>query len=117
MTNNQSEQPLPPKSCSIDRLVTMDQDIKKVIDGKKVATRRSGVYAHIGEVMKLGDHQFVIEHIYPQRLGDMTNQDAQQEGYENLEDYKNFILSIHPGMKWSPKMKVWVHQYKPVHTS
>jgi len=117
MSNKLNDHSLPPKSCSIDQLVTIEQDIQKVIDGKKVTTRRSGIYADIGEVMSLGEHQFIIEHIYSQRLGDMTNEDAQQEGYKDLEDYKKFILSIHPGMKWSPKMKVWVHQYEPVQTT
>ncbi len=42
---------LPPKSCSIERLVTMKEDVEKVIKGQKTATRRNGRYADVGEVM------------------------------------------------------------------
>ena len=104
---------IPKKTCSIDKLVTIPADVDKVIDGQKTATRRNGVYADIGEVMELKGHQFQVERIYPQYLGDMTDSDAQKEGHQDLEAYKQSILDIHPGMKWVPKMKVWVHEYTP----
>lgn len=103
---------LPPKTCTIEQLVTVPEDVEKVIRGKKTATRRSGRYADIGEVMDLNGHEFVVTDIYPEQLADMTDLDARKEGYESLDAYQNFILTLHPGMKWIPKMKVWVHEYK-----
>lgn len=104
---------LPPKTCTIEKLVTIPADIDKVVDGQKTATRRNGIYADIGEVMKLKDKQFIVERIYQQKLGEVTETDARQEGYQSLEAYKQSILSMHPGMKWVPNMKVWVHEYAP----
>lgn len=104
---------LPPKSCTIEKLVTIPADIDKVLSGQKTATRRNGIYADIGEVMELKNKKFVVERIYPQKLGEVTEADARQEGYESLDDYKQSILSIHPGMKWAPNMRVWVHEYAP----
>lgn len=114
MNANNKDGALPKKSCSIEKLVTIPEDVEKVIGGRKTTTRRNGVYANIGEIMQLKNHQFRVEHIYPQYLGDMTDTDAQQEGYKNLEAYKQAILNIHPGMRWAPKMKVWVHEYAPL---
>nr|WP_239544288.1 ASCH domain-containing protein [Virgibacillus halotolerans] len=94
-------------------MVTIPADIDKVVDGQKTATRRNGIYADIGEVMKLKDKQFIVERIYQQKLGEVTESDARQEGYQSLEAYKQSILSMHPGMKWVPNMKVWVHEYAP----
>src|SRR5699024_6680608 len=93
----------PKKTHSIDKLVTITEDIEKVINGKKTATKRNGVYADIGEVMELKGKKFKINQIYPQYLGDLTDEDAQQEGYQDLQAYKQSILAIHPGMRWAPK--------------
>jgi N4-acetylcytidine amidohydrolase len=113
MTQNDN-QTLPPKSCSVERLVTMEEDVKKVLAGEKTATRRNGRYADPGEIMTLEGHQFVVDKIYSQSLGELTDEDARREGFNNVEEYKQSILSIHPGMPWLPQMRVWVHEFSPV---
>lgn len=112
MANIENSNTLPPKSCSIDKLVTKEDDVKKVIAGIKTATRRNRRYADVGEIMTLDEHQFVVNHVYSQSLGEVTEENAIQEGYENLDQYKESILSLHPGMRWVPKMKVWVHEFQ-----
>lgn len=105
---------LPPKTCSIERLVTMESDVKKVLAGEKTATRRNGRYADPGEIMTLEGKQFVIERVYSQSLGELTDEDARREGYPTVEEYKQSILAYHPGMPWLPQMRVWVHEFRPV---
>ncbi|MED3624968.1 ASCH domain-containing protein [Neobacillus thermocopriae] len=105
---------LPPKTCTIDRLITLEEDIKKVLAGKKTATRRNGRYADPGEIMTLEGRKFVVEKVYSQSLGELTDEDARSEGYESLEEYKQSILSLHPGMPWLPQMRVWVHEFRPL---
>lgn len=112
MTNNNQE--LPPKTCTIDRLVTVKEDVEKVIQGQKTATRRNARYADIGEIMELGHDKFIVERVYRQTLGELTDEHAKQEGYDSLEAYKESILSLHPGMPWVPSMKVWVHEFTRV---
>ena len=115
MTNHDAEnQTLPPKTCTIELLVTKEDDVDKVLEGKKTATRRNGRYADIGEVMVLKDKKFVVERVYSQPLGDLTDDHAKQEGFSTVEEYKNAILSYHPGMPWLPSMRVWVHEFSPV---
>ena len=105
---------LPPKKGTVDQLVTIERDVQKVLEGKKQATRRNGRYADVGEIMTLKRQSFKIHKVYQQELGDMTDHDAMLEGYASLDDYIKAILDIHPGMRWVPKMKVWVHEYKAV---
>ncbi len=105
---------LPPKTCTIERLITVQADIDKVLTGSKTATRRNGRYADVGEIMTLQDHQYVVEKVYSQSLGELTDEHARQEGYPNVEEYKQSILSFHPGMPWLPQMRVWVHEFSPV---
>jgi len=112
MTNVQQNNELPPKTCSVEKLVTLKEDIQKVLEGKKTATRRNGRYADVGEVMTLEGQDFVVERVYSQSLGELTDENARQEGFDSLEDYKQSILSIHPGMPWVPQMRVWVHEFR-----
>lgn len=102
---------LPPKTCSIEKLVTNKKDVEKVLAGKKSAARRNGRYADVGEIMLLNGQKFTIEKVYPQTLGELTDEHAQQEGFDSVDDYKQSILSFHPGMPWLPEMKVWVHEF------
>jgi hypothetical protein len=103
----------PPKTCTVERLVTNGSDVEKVLAGRKTAVRRNGRYADIGEKLFLKGQEFIVEKVYRQSLGEMTENHAYQEGYESLEEYKNFILSFHNGMKWLPSMMVWVHEFRP----
>lgn len=114
MSNHEAQNELPPKTCTIDRLVTMPDDVNKVIKGSKTATRRNGRYADVGEIMVLQDKKFVVERVYSQSLGELTDENARQEGYATVEEYKQSILSYHPGMPWLPQMRVWVHEFRLV---
>ncbi|MBU9711854.1 ASCH domain-containing protein [Evansella tamaricis] len=95
-------------------MITKPEDIKKVLAGTKTATRRNGRYADLGEIMVLEGKCFKVERVYRQTLGELTDEIAVQEGYGSVEEYKNAILSIHPGMPWKPQMKVWTHEFKVV---
>jgi hypothetical protein len=114
MENLNKNSALPPKTCTIDLLITKQPDIDKVIAGKKTATRRNGRYADIGEVMTLHGHDYVVHQVYRQSLGELSDEHARQEGHNNVEEYKQSILSFHPGMPWLPHMQVWVHEFRPV---
>ncbi|MEH7374135.1 MULTISPECIES: ASCH domain-containing protein [Bacillaceae] len=114
MTTQNENNTLPPKTCSVERLVTLEGDVKKVLSGEKTATRRNGRYADPGEIMTLEGRDFVVDRVYSQSLGELTDDDARREGFENVEAYKQSILSIHPGMPWLPQMRVWVHEFSPV---
>jgi N4-acetylcytidine amidohydrolase len=109
-----NKQELPPKTCSIERLVTKEEDVELVIQGKKTATRRNGRYADEGEIMELKGKKYIVDKVYSQALGELTDEHAKQEGFQTVEEYKETILSYHPGMPWHPKMRVWVHEFSPV---
>lgn len=114
MTNKEVHNTLPPKTCSVDRLVTMEVDVNKVIEGTKTATRRNGRYADVGEIMELKGKKFIVDKVYSQSLGELTDEHAKQEGFNTVEEYKQSILSYHPGMPWLPQMRVWVHEFSPI---
>jgi hypothetical protein len=105
---------LPPKTCSIERLVTLPADVEKVLSGAKTAARRNGRYADVGEIMELKGERFEVTNVYRQSLGELTDADARAEGYADVAAYRDGILAIHPGMPWLPHMKVWVHEFRKI---
>lgn len=105
---------LPPKTCSIERLVTVKEDIAKVLSGAKTATRRNGRYADPGEMMEVEGKKFEVYSVFQQRLEEMSDDDARREGFPDMESYKSYILSLHRGMPWVPQAKVWVHEYRGI---
>ncbi len=108
---SEENEQLSPKTCTIEKLVTNKRDVEKVLTGIKSATRRNGRYADVGEILVLNDEEFVVDQVYQQTLGELTDEMINREGYASVEDYKKSILSFHPGMPWLPEMTVWVHEF------
>jgi hypothetical protein len=102
----------PKKTCDIERLVRHPKLVEAALNGNKTQQRRDGIYAYPGETFELKGETFTITSLDRQRLGDMTNEDANAEGYPNLEMYKNIILKMHAGMTWENDSLVWVHSFK-----
>ncbi len=104
----------PPKTCTIDKLVTNKAMIKLALSGQKTRQGRNGIYAYPGEEFDLDGVRFKVTELKQERLGDMDDAAARAEGYDSLETYKNLILAMHKGMQWQPEARVWVHYFKAV---
>src|SRR5690625_5313484 len=92
-----------PEKYDINKLVSRQDDIDKIINGSKTTERRNDRYADAGDELVLDGHTFIVEDIYPQKLKDLTDKDAKHEGFENLDAYKNILTSIHHGAVWDPR--------------
>ena len=104
----------PEKTCDIDRLVRQPKLVAAALEGRKSQQRRDGVYGYPDETFGLEGTIFRITELFRQRLGDMTDVEAQAEGYPGLELYKDIIIKMHPGMPWDEDHLVWVHQFEPL---
>ena len=104
----------PEKTCSIDRLVTHPKLVAATLDGSKTQQRRAGVYGYPGETFSLEGTDFEITGLRTERWGDITEEDAQREGYPNLEMYRAVIERMHQGMDWDQNQPVWVHDFAKV---
>ena len=102
----------PEKTCEIDRLVRHPKLVEAALSGKKTQQRRDGVYAYPGETFVLEGVGFTVTSLERQKLGDMTDEDANAEGYPSLDMYKGLILKMHAGMTWENDDQVWVHSFK-----
>jgi hypothetical protein len=104
-------QDFPEKTCTIDRLVRHPKLVAAAIAGNKTEQRRDGIYAYPGETFMLEDISFTVTDVVRQKLGEMSDADAQAEGYPNLAMYRDLILKMHSGMEWNPESLVWVHSF------
>ena len=104
----------PEKNCDITRLVTHPKMVAATIAGTKTQQRRDGLYSYPSETFELEGITFVVTTVERQRIGDMTDADAQAEGYLNLESYKQIILKMHANMTWDEDGLVWVHSFKRI---
>lgn len=104
----------PEKTCSIERLVTHDKLVSAALSGSKTQQRRAGVYGYPGEKFTLEGTDFEITGLRTERWGDITEEDAQREGYPNLELYRALIERMHQGMDWDQDQPVWVHDFAKV---
>ena len=101
----------PEKNCDIDRLIRHPKLVEAAINGRKTQQRRDGIYAYPGEVFTLEGVEFEVTSVERRKLGEMTDQDAQAEGYPNLAMYKDVILKMHANMEWKDDGLVWVHSF------
>lgn len=102
----------PAKTCDIDRLVRHPKLVSAALSGQKTEQRRDGLYAYPGEVFELEGVKFEVTLVERQKIGDMTDVDAQAEGYPNLAVYKQIILSMHANMSWNEEGLVWMHRFR-----
>ena len=104
----------PEKTCAIDRLVRQPALVTAVLEGRKSQQRRDGVYGYPGETFELKGVVFRISALFRQRLGDMSEADAQAEGFPGLQVYEDLIVRMHPGMNWDREHLVWVHEFEQI---
>ncbi len=104
----------PEKTCVIENLVRHPKLVEATLAGRKTQQRRNGVYGYPEETFVLEEVTFKITGLTQQRLGDMTDADAQAEGYPSIAMYKNLILNMHAGMDWHEDAQVWVHSFAKI---
>ncbi|MHC4876470.1 MAG: ASCH domain-containing protein [Planctomycetota bacterium] len=102
----------PEKTCSIDRLLTHEKLVASALAGRKTQQRRAGVYAYPGETFDLEGQPFLVKGLRQERYGDMTEADAQAEGYPSLGMYKELIKRVHGGTDMEDDQLVWVHEFE-----
>lgn len=104
---------LPPKTCTIERLVTRVDDRARIVAGTKTAVRRNGRYADVGERFAVDGQTFVVTRVYRQRFADMTAADYASEGVPDRATYETYLQGVHPGgLRLHDEMQVWVHEFR-----
>ncbi|MHA1834988.1 MAG: ASCH domain-containing protein [Candidatus Baldrarchaeia archaeon] len=94
----------------------------KILSGEKTQTRRPVTKKRGRQVYSVGQKvgvrngfkpyvaYIIIKRRYKARLGDITEQDAKKEGFNSVEEFKQFWIEIYG--KWDPNQLVWVYEFE-----
>jgi len=93
-----------------------------ILEGKKTATRRAwkrpmvkvgGIYkCKLKMLSKEYFAKIKVTELYEQELGEMTDEDAEKEGYKDVEDFRNIWIKINGS--WYGDRVVYVIEFKLV---
>ena len=96
-----------------ETLLPNDHVINAVSSGKMSQLTRGQAYAEAGDTFEIDGQEFVVETIIERKLGDLTDEDAQREGSEDLEAYKERMVRAHGGnFEWDDSADVFTHQFE-----
>ena len=92
--------------------------LRKVLDGTKTQTRRIHKYTWtIGKTYCIRDRWFskpqghiIVTRKFRQLLGDVSLEDAQKEGFNSLEEFKQEWTELHGS--WNPEQIVTAYEFK-----
>jgi len=100
----------------IPRTISFNEKlIPKILEGKKTTTIREEKLCEIGELVILKSKEFYgigkIVNIYNKKLGELSDEEAQKDGFNNLEELKEFWI-IELGKKWDDNRLVWIIEFQ-----
>jgi len=89
-----------------------------VISGKKTQTRRlhkhplkeKQKYVIKRNWYKNTEHYIQIKKVYPQKLSDVTQEEAIKEGFSGLDEFREAWIRINGS--WDPEMFVTVYEFE-----
>ena len=94
--------------------------VPRITDGSKTATRRpsrpmirvGGTYRVRVDFFSYLPERIRVRRIYRQRLGDMTEDDAQREGFASLGEFREEWTKLYHS--WDDGQAVWVVEFEHV---
>jgi hypothetical protein len=92
--------------------------VEFILQGRKTQTRRihshewrvGRCYSIRGRLLDKPEGHIIITRKFKQQLGDISEVDAQKEGYSNLEEFKQIWTDINGS--WNPEQIVTAYEFK-----
>jgi len=83
-------------------------------DGEITQLHRGHEYASEDDTFEIDGQRFVVTDITHRTLGDLTDADAQQEGSQDMDAYRQRLERVHDNFEWDPDSEVVRHRFEPV---
>jgi len=97
-----------------ETLLPNDHVKQAVLAGEMTQISRGQPYAEEGDTFEIDGEEFVVASIDELTLGEMTDADAQREGSEDLEAYKQRLVRAHGGeFEWDDDAEIVRHRFEP----
>ena len=96
-----------------DALLPNDHVKQMALDGDITQIHRGDPYADEGDTFDVEDTTFEVVDVTRRTLGDLTDEDAQAEGSENLDAYRERLERAHgDGFEWDDDAEVVRHRFE-----
>jgi len=84
-----------------------------VAAGRVTQMHRGHEYADEGDAFEIDGTTFEVTDVTRRTLGDLTDEDAQREGSEDLDSYRERLNRVHDEFEWDDDSEVVRHRFEP----
>ena len=82
--------------------------------GEVTQMHRGHEYAEEGDTFEIDGETFEVTDVTHRTLGDLTDEDAQREGSEDLAAYRERLNRVHDSFEWDDDSEVVRHRFEVV---
>ncbi|MGQ3412698.1 ASCH domain-containing protein [Natrinema sp. LN54] len=93
-------------------LLPSDRMQNQVLEGEVTQIHRGHRYAEEGDTFEIDGTTFEVTDVTERTLGDLTDEDAQAEGMENLDAYERLLERAHENFEWDDDSEVVLHRFE-----
>ncbi|OVE84942.1 ASCH domain-containing protein [Natronolimnobius baerhuensis] len=94
-------------------LLPSDRMQEQALKGAVTQIHRGHQYAEEGDTFTIEETTFEVTTVSERTLGDLTDEDAQAEGMDDLEAYRNLLERAHDNFEWDDDSEVVLHEFEP----
>jgi hypothetical protein len=85
---------------------------RQALEGAITQIHRGHQYAEEGDTFTIDGTTFDVITVRERTLGDLTDEDAQAEGMEDLEAYERLLERAHENFEWDDDSEVVLHRFE-----
>ena len=95
-----------------DDLLPSERMRNQALEGEVTQIHRGHRYAEAGDTFTIDGTTFEVTDVTERRLGDLTDEDAQAEGMDDLEGYRRMLEHAHENFEWNDDSEVVRHRFE-----
>ncbi|NGM70079.1 ASCH domain-containing protein [Natronolimnobius sp. AArcel1] len=92
-------------------LLPSDRMQQQALEGTVTQIHRGHQYADESDTFTIEDTTFEVTTVRERTLGDLTDEDAQAEGMDDLEGYQKLLERAHDNFEWDDDSEVVLHEF------
>ncbi|THE66597.1 ASCH domain-containing protein [Salinadaptatus halalkaliphilus] len=85
---------------------------QQALAGDVTQIHRGHQYADAGDTFDIDGETFELTDVTERTLGDLTDEDAQAEGMDDLEGYRRLLERAHDNFEWDDDSEVVRHRFE-----
>ncbi|WP_049929068.1 ASCH domain-containing protein [Halopiger goleimassiliensis] len=93
-------------------LLPNDRMQRDALEGEVTQIHRGHQYAAEGDTFTIDGTTFEVTDVTERTLGDLTDEDAQAEGMDDLEAYRRLLERAHENFAWDDDSEVVLHEFE-----